>query len=427
VQHDPIETATRPGDSGRRHQAAHFSEPVISVELTTPQRLATMEREWRDLVGRALADNAFLEPAVIAAAAVAGPTTIHVLLVWSAPSPNEQSRLIGLWALAHRRASALLRFPILKAPAHDHAFLGTPVLDRDAAGEALSNMLDAIAGNPSLPNILRIESLDAAGPIAAVFADVLARRRSPSAYLETRLRPALLKSQPDDGASSVSASRAKALRKRRRRLVSQGVVNYTQHENSDDIGQAVEEFLALEASGWKNQWSARGQAILRFPSVTTFFRTAIAALAARRLVRITALRLDGRAIAMQLTIHSGNTAFTWKTAYDEKLSTFAPGLLLHQEMTARLLADLELSVVDSCSRDDIGYMAEFWAGRRAVSDLFIDVRPHRTVLFGLISGAETMRRRLMDAARQGRSLLLTARQHATVSALASGRGVGGKQ
>ena len=47
-----------------------LADATLSIEITTPERLATIEREWRDLSGRALADNAFLEPALIAAAAV---------------------------------------------------------------------------------------------------------------------------------------------------------------------------------------------------------------------------------------------------------------------------------------------------------------------------------------------------------------------
>lgn len=420
MQHEPAELLSEPFGCAGSLAAGGLAATALSVEITTPERLVTIEREWRDLVGRALAANAFLEPAVIAAAAGAGATTIHTLLVWSGPT-----RLIGVWALAQQRAFSLLPARILKTPIHDHAFLGTPVLDREAAAEALSGLLDAIASEPALPKIVTIGSLDAAGPVAAIFAEVLAQRGLPSVRLETRLRPALLKTEAGSGASPVSASRAKGLRKRRKRLSLLGVVDYTRHEGAVDLGLAVEEFLTLEASGWKGRRSARGRAILRAPSVTSFFRSAIAALAVRHQIRITALRLDGRAVAMQVTLRSGATAFAWKSAYDEELRACAPGLLLHLEVTEGFLADPELSAVDSCNHHDTGHMAEFWAGRRAVSDLIIDVRPRRTVLFELISGVEAARRRLLEAARYGRSLLRAAR-HMVFPVLAAGKLGGGE-
>lgn len=203
----------------------------------------------------------------------------------------------------------------------------------------------------------------------------------------------------------VSASRAKALRKRRRHLGLLGDVDVTRHDSAGDIEQAVEEFLALEGSGWKARRSSHGQAILRFPEVARFFRTAVTALAADDRARITALRLDGRAIAMQLTLHSGKTAFTWKTAFDESLRACAPGLLLHQEITAALMADAEVDVADSCCHDASSYMAEFWQGRRAVSDLLIDVGPGPAWRFALVAGLETGRLRLRRAARRARAML----------------------
>jgi CelD/BcsL family acetyltransferase involved in cellulose biosynthesis len=404
VQHNPVERSVSRNPSDRHGHAGQHSEHVVCVELTTPRRFATMEREWLDLAGRALVDNAFLEPSLIVAAATAAPTTIHVLLAWSAPAPHIRSRLIGLWAVAER-PPALRAIRILSTPVHDHAFLGTPVLDRDAAAAALSSMLEAIAGDPSLPHIVRIGSLDATGPVAAIFAALLAQRGFPSAQIETRLRPALFKPLSGCGASQLSASRAKALRKRHRRLGLLGVVAITRHDSADDMAAAVEEFIALEGSGWKAHRSSHGQAILRSPSVTTFFRTAVTMLAAHHRSRITALRLDGRAIAMQLTVYSGQTAFTWKTAYDESLRALSPGLLLHQQITAMLLADPEVSAADSCCHDDTGYMAEFWDGRRAVSDLLIDVRPRRTRMFALVAGIEIVRLRLRRTVRKARAML----------------------
>lgn len=385
--------------------ASMSAAPRISVEIAGPERFAAIEPDWTDLARRALTANVFLDPAIVAAAAACGGTTIDVLLVWSASGQARAGRLIGAWAFARRPALSLLPLPILKTPVHDHAFLGGPVLDRDASAEALSSMLDAVVSAPALPKILSVGNLDADGITAAIFDRVLTKRRSRWIRFETRHRPVLLKTEDGGGATPISTSRAKALRQKRRRLALQGVITCTQHRGGPELDAVIETFFALEASGWKARRSARGQAILCTPSVASFFKLALLDLAARRRAWITALRVDGRAVAMQVTVRSGNTAFTWKTAYDERLRACAPGLLLHQEVTGQLIADASLDQADSCNQHDTGYMAEFWSGRRAVSDLIVDLREGGTAVYTLICGAETLRRRLLALARSVRSLL----------------------
>lgn len=391
--------------SAPRPAAGTSAGPGISVEIAGPERFAAIEPDWTDLVRRALTANVFLEPAIVAAAAARDGPTIDVLLVWSAPTLGRAGRLIGVWAFARRRALSLLPLPILKTPVHDHAFLGNPVLDRDAAAEALSGMLDAVVGAPTLPKILSVGNLDADGPTAAIIEQVLTKRGSRWMRFEIRHRPVLLKTEDGGGATPISTSRAKALRQKRRRLASQGVITCTHHQAAHELDAVIETFFALEASGWKARRTARGQAILCTPSVAAFFKLALLDLAARSRTWITALRVDGRAVAMQITVRSGDTAFTWKTAYDERLRACAPGFLLHQEVTGQLLAETSLDKADSCNQHDSGYMAEFWSGRRAVSDLIVDLRPVKTTTFPLICGAETLRRRLLALARSVRSLL----------------------
>lgn len=390
-------------------EAARSSEDFLSVEITTPRRFATIGRAWQELGRRAIVANAFMEPALIAAAAATDCAEIHVLLVWGPPQEGAGSPLLGGWVLARRRASRILPFGVLKTPIHGHTFLGSPVLDRTAAAPALSAMLDAIASEPDLPKILNVESLDAAGPIAAVFAEVLAEKGLASAVIETRQRPMLAKADPGCTSHPVASSRHKALRRRRNRLAALGELTFTQHEDAEEVDTAFEEFLVLEAAGWKGRRSRRGQAILRNPDAACFFRRAVASLAARRLVRITALRLDGRAIALQVMLVCGDTVFGWKTTYDEAFRAGAPGLLLHEDLTERLLGDGNILSADSCSHDDSGPMGEFWTGRRSVCDVIIDVRPRRTAQLALLQTVSAGHLHLLKSARRLRASVATIR------------------
>ena len=96
-----------------------------------------------------------------------------------------------------------------------------------------------------------------------------------------------------------------------------------------EIPRATEDFLALEASGWKAQ---RG-ALLGHPSLATFVRSATRLLAREGKCQIHSLELDGKPIAMGVVIESGGRAYFWKIAYDEAWRAQAPGVQLVYALT----------------------------------------------------------------------------------------------
>lgn len=397
--------------SPAEHVMLAEAEAAISVEIATPERFATIEREWRDLTARALAANVFMEPSVVAAAAFADGVDVHVLLAWAAKEAMGPVRLVGAWAFACRRPTSRLPLTVLKSPVHPHACLGIPVLDADIAADVLMRMLDAVAQEPDLPKLVEINSFDDAGPVASLFADVLARRDSRHVRLEPRRRPQLVKGVAE--AAPLASSREKALRQKRRRLGKRGQLSCTTHQAQGEIRAALEEFLALEVAGWKGKAIERGHAIRKAPANETFFRAAIEGLAVRGLAKISALRSDGKPVAMQITVQSGSTAFTWKSAYDEAQRDCAPGLLMLQEVTASFLADPAIGSVDSCNHRDDGYMAEFWSGRKPVLDMVLDARRGMTPAFMLLGGAERARQRFQAKARRAHRALRSARASAS--------------
>ncbi|RDJ24065.1 GNAT family N-acetyltransferase [Bosea caraganae] len=399
---EPVIILGEPPQAGLARPAGrsgHVSTaPAMSVEIATPERFFTIEREWRDLTGRALAGNAFMEPSLVAAAAHADGVRVHVLLAWASLRPGEPIRLAGAWAFACRHPSSDIPVQVLKTPVHGHAGLGIPVLDAGLAAAVLAQMLDAVAEEPDLPKLIEINGFDGEGPVASLLMDELARRGSRHVELERRCRPQLVKGVAE--AAPLSASRERALRQKRRRLARSGQLSCTVHCTQDEVHAALDEFLALEVAGWKGKAIERGHAIRRELALEAFFGPALDGLAAHGLVRITALRSDGRPVAMQVTIRSGATAFTWKSTYDEARRDCGPGLLLLQDVTAALLADPAIGAVDSCNHRDDGYMAEFWSGRKPVLDMVLDVRRGRTLGFSLLSSSEFARQWLKAEARR---------------------------
>ncbi len=76
---------------------------------------------------------------------------------------------------------------------------------------------------------------------------------------------------------------------------------------------AFETFLTMELKSWKG---SNGTALLSDEDDAEFTRQLIANLAAHRAASVAMLRVDGRAIAAQVLLYSGDMAYTWKIAFD---------------------------------------------------------------------------------------------------------------
>jgi CelD/BcsL family acetyltransferase involved in cellulose biosynthesis len=87
-----------------------------------------------------------------------------------------------------------------------------------------------------------------------------------------------------------------------------------------------------------------------------------------------ALHLDGKPVSTQIVLRAGPVAFTWKTAYDEAMHDFSPGMLLLEDYTKAFLADAQIARVDSCAFDESGFMAA-WSERQDIAQVWIDARP----------------------------------------------------
>ena len=368
-------------------RAAAPAAAQIRVEVAGAGRLAEIQDAWRDLVARADAANVFMHPLLVALGARHADARCVTLLGWR--DSGGRRRLVGLWAFNVGHAPrSILPISVLAAPPFAHAYLAAPVIDRNVLDETLQVMLDAIADDPALPNILALDGMPADGPAMQALARVLAARGSKPYHLRRSARPMLACNR--DAALSVdkmlSASTRKKLRQHRRRLAEKGALEATIIAEPEAVGRAVEDFLTLEAAGWKGR---ERSALLCNPRDAAFTREIMAALAPHGEAWIHALTLDGVPVSMQIVLRAGATAFTWKTAYDERLRDFSPGMLLLEDYTSAFLADPRIATVDSCAYDETSFMA-VWDGRQAMTELWLDARRGGSPAFAQLS-------RLQDA------------------------------
>jgi CelD/BcsL family acetyltransferase involved in cellulose biosynthesis len=352
--------------------------PAITVEVASAARLTNIRAEWDDLLRRAESPNVFMHPDLVRLAGEAYPNRIiRALLAWH----EEDLRLVGVWAFAVRRPQGAF-VSVLAAPAMEHAYLATPVIDRERIEETLDALLDHIAEDASLPKIIALDPVGADATMDAL-TRVLAARGSPSRIMAQAMRPRLVSEL--DGklylANALSSGSRKKLRQHRRRLAERGHLEFKIVTEPAALREAFEAFLHLEASGWKGR---QGTALLGNAADAAFARSVIAALASEGDAAVHALTIDGRPVSMQIVLRAGAGAFTWKTAYDEAFQESSPGMLLLEDYTAAFLADAGIAFVDSCSYDDSGFMAA-WSERQQIVNFWFDARRGRSVAFAIAS------------------------------------------
>jgi CelD/BcsL family acetyltransferase involved in cellulose biosynthesis len=321
------------------------------VETTTVEGLARREPEWRDLASRAAEPNVFagsdfLLPALRLAGA-GGPT---VLLAW----PDEsRARLIGVLAL---------RLPpighgLARVWRSEQAGLAAAMFDADLIAVALEAALAWLRARPGVAGLI-LPTVEPGGAVARAVRAMAVRVA------------ALVLGGGAGFESALEKKRRKEWARQQRRLAERGRLQTRLAEGAD----GVERFLALEARGWKG---ARGTALAADPHRLRFARAMLGAFAERGRLQIHELALDDSAIAIGVVLRDGSRAFYWKTAYDEELGEFSPGVQLTLALSRRLEREPGLALIDSCALQDHPMIDRIWPGRIDLVDLAIAVGPER--------------------------------------------------
>ena len=115
-------------------------------------------------------------------------------------------------------------------------------------------------------------------------------------------------------------------------------VRYTVVRTVPELLVAYESFLKLEASGWKGT-APDGYATLRSPAQVSFYRDVAEGLGRLGQCEINELHAEGKCIAAQFCVITGDQYAILKIAYDEEYKRVAPGLLLLQHTLERCCTD----------------------------------------------------------------------------------------
>ncbi|WP_309177629.1 GNAT family N-acetyltransferase [Bradyrhizobium sp. Ash2021] len=309
-----------------------------------------------------------MNPAALMAACETGFADIQMMLAWEKGA--EPRRLVGVWALQVRKVAPF--WPaLLEALPYNYAFLSSPVIDPAFVEEVIPAFFAAIKQNPSLPRVLSIRSFDAECPSYPAILKLLAERGIVPLVLAEHARPFVTR----EFGIKRSGSTRKKLRQDWNRLTALGAVEVLNQRTPEGAVEAFETFLALEKASWKG---AQGTALLSDPADAAFVRNLLQHLAARQNASVALLRVNGEAVAAQVLMYCGATAYTWKTAFDANYAKYSPGALLIDRVTDQLFAGSDVHAINSCAAET-SFMAQLWAGRRNMVDLLFNIGPAKSL------------------------------------------------
>lgn len=332
------------------------------IELLDPTTLTPLQLgAWRDLAARAAEPNPFFDPAVVLAAVRHLPDGPDVRVLVARRGERWIAALPVLTARRWRR------YPMACTVAWSHpfCFLGTPLLASDDLDRAALALLEAPQHVTSHP-LLVLENVGQDGPVARALLD--ATDGATLFTLHHESRAALLRRPENDYVDSHRSGKRRREAKRLRSRLEAELGGPTQLRDRGASPEAVDRFLALEASGWKGRAAT---ALGSDPAHAEFFRAVCAAPGATVQSHLLELGVPDRPAAMLFTLQAGSAAFAVKLAHDERLAAGAPGVQLMTESADWFHGQPTVQRFDSCARPDNPMINALWPDRRTTASIAI--------------------------------------------------------
>ncbi len=364
--------------------------PGLDIQVTAVDSVESLQAwipAWNRLVEVSLESNAFYEPSLLLPALrhLNSSSQVRVLLAWSTPRvfPEGPKVLCGVLPVIPgnetTRWGTRLGCGGHTAWQHPHCYLSMPLLREDVAVETLRAFWQ-FAGTDLKALWLTMPCVPAEGPFQHVLTQFLQETES-SFCVRSLHRRALF--QPSHSAeaylSQWSRSRRHTVKRLEKKLKELGNLQVRVLQKEEPIDPWIEQFLALESSGWKGQ---AGSALAAQAHDHAFVAEMLRTRWQSNGVGFLSLEIDGKPIAMKCNLLSGTNAFAWKIAYDEAYHKYSPGNVLEKVMIEKLHQESTTEWMDSCAAPNHPMIDGLWHDRRLLQSISIGT-PRRGAPFGI--------------------------------------------
>jgi Acetyltransferase (GNAT) domain len=346
------------GDRGQRWQRSPGRRLIfLRREGLTPDFVTA----WRDLAQRAAEPNPFAEPEIVVPALrhlSDGPRAGVLAVVHG---DRVDAVLPVSWPVLVPVRGHRVPVPLVQATVQPFRPLGTPLVDADDPVSAMSVLLQPSAALPAAAVVLRYFA--EGGPVAAALDEALRRRGQQALRTKTYERALLLR---EGGPPPNKNRKNRYNRLRRHREDLQRDLGPTSVVDRAADPEALEQFLRLEASGWKGQ---EGTALACNDAHAAWFREVCAELRDQGRLEVLSLEAGGRPVAMWCDFAAGDGSFHLKSAYDESLGAYRPGAQLAMHCVDARPGGPAWR--DSSTVPDNTLFNQLWPSRRTLSTLVV--------------------------------------------------------
>jgi CelD/BcsL family acetyltransferase involved in cellulose biosynthesis len=346
--------------------------PMTVVAIEDVAQLTDFVPAWESLAADALEPNVFYEPWMLLPAlrAYGLRKTFRFLFVFETDDrarPRGQL-LCGFFPLERHSKYQQLPVATLSLWQHPHCYLGTPLLRAGFGDAVLAAVFDWLDTDSRSCPLLELGLIPSEGPFHQLLVDHLNERVTFLAQSWTRALLKPLQSAEAYLQTAVSGTLRRALKRKKKRLAEIGALSCRTLAPNDDLASWLEDFLRLEASGWKG---AQGTALASSGADRGFFTTIAAEAFRRNRLAMIALSLGGQTVASRCSFLAHPGSFAFKSAFAEDFAAFSPGVLLEVENIHDVHARPSLRWMDSCTSPDNAMINRLWHDRRALQTLVV--------------------------------------------------------
>jgi hypothetical protein len=380
---------------------------MLCVRLIPLREACTDDRlrqRWAQLEHDALEPNPFFAPQMVLPAArhLGGGLATYLLIA------EQGDELRFLMPVAGGSSRPPAPVPRIRSWMHDYCFLSTPLLsgDDDPAG-VWAAVLDHLRRIwPASLLVMPLHPTE--GPVAAAL-----RRAGGQGGPAIRWGPAacrgFLQRRPEAtyARERISAKQLGNLARRRRQAGrTLGTAVATVERVGGDLDGAVEQFLELEAKGWKGR---NGTALSCRPGHDRFFHEVARGFADQGRLMFLSLEAGSTVLAQTTALVAGEGLFGFKRAYDEAFARWSPGALLDLDVIGWFHDRRSLAWLDTCSAPEDVTGSRLFGDSRAVCTVAVPLSPLGTAAAAMVPAAVRVGR-YVKASRAGQ--LVRQRRHA---------------
>ena len=314
---------------------------------------------WRGLAAGAAEPNPFFEPEyALPAAELMGGRRLALLVA------QEGDEWWG--CLPIHRPRRWHRVPLACVAGWDHryCFLGAPLVRPGQEESTIATMALELIRQPGAA-FVGLDSLAGDGPVRDALRTAIDQAGGEEVQVNQHERAMLRRRATVEDYATLKAKSRRELERKRRRLEDELGGALETVDRAEDC-EALDEFLELEASGWKGEG---GTAVASLERDAEFFRTVCGSFRERGRLHLLSLQANGRPVAMACNVRAGDGVFCLKIAFDERWRRWSPGAQLVLDHVSWFHLESSAAWMDSCVQPDNELVNRLWPDRRPIVTL----------------------------------------------------------